>query len=251
MQRCPDCDFSIPSDAINIAEGFALCPSCGKLSRLSELRLSKKSLEETLVLPPAGCSLESDPFRTYAKASMRSVGGFLGLLGVSLFWNGIVSVFVSIALAGLYSNLIGPLPKWFPAPTVEGGGQVEMNDGPMGLGMTLFMCLFLVPFVVIGAGMVGMMLLYMAGRVQLLIERDRAWVKTGIGPFNWTTKFDPTRVQSVRMSPKKFRSEESNQQVIEIQADRIVQFGTHLSIDRLEWLRAVAHQALVKDKAHR
>lgn len=244
MQRCPDCDFSIPTDAINIAEGFALCSSCGKLSPLSELRLSKKSFEQILSEPPAGCILESDPFRMHATASLRSMVGFVGSLGISLFWNGIVSVFVLIAVAGLYSNLIGPLPEWFPAPMVEGEGQVEMNDQPMGLGITLFLCVFLIPFVLIGSGMIGMMLLFLAGRVQLLVERDRAWVKTGVGPLNWTTRFDPTRVQSVRVVSKK-SSEESSRPVIEIQAERLVQFGSHLTADRLEWLRAVAHQKLV------
>ena len=110
LQRCPDCDEALGSETINIKEGVALCSNCGKLSRLSELNYSHRSVQEILSNPPTGCSIVSLGQGVVAKASLRSIAGFLFPAGFALFWNGIVSVFVLIAVAGLYTNLIGPLP---------------------------------------------------------------------------------------------------------------------------------------------
>ncbi len=114
-QRCPDCDGSLKGGDINIQEGVALCPVCGKLSRLSSLNTSSRSIAEILDKPPRGCSLTSFGHGAVATVSIRSLAGFLFPAGFALFWNGITSVFVLIAIAGLYTNLIGPLPNWFPA----------------------------------------------------------------------------------------------------------------------------------------
>src|SRR5437868_14236 len=110
MQRCPDCDESLAAEAVNIKEGVALCPKCGTLSRLSELNYGDRSMEEILGQPPSGCSITPLGQVVVATASLRSVGGFLVTVAFALFWNGIVSVFVLLAIAGLYTNLIGPLP---------------------------------------------------------------------------------------------------------------------------------------------
>ncbi len=44
----PDCDETIAPEDINIKEGVALCPQCGKLSRLSQLNVSGLSIAEIL-----------------------------------------------------------------------------------------------------------------------------------------------------------------------------------------------------------
>lgn len=58
-QRCPDCDEPLKAEDINIKEGVALCPICSKLSRLSSLNTSSRSIAEFLDKPPAGCLLTS------------------------------------------------------------------------------------------------------------------------------------------------------------------------------------------------
>jgi hypothetical protein len=130
LQRCPDCDEPIDSVAVNIKEGVALCPECGRLSRLSDLNYSERSIQQVLSQPPTGCSIETVGRGVVVTVTLRSLSGFLFPAGFALFWNGIVSVFVLIAIAGLYTNLVGPLPAWFPAPELN-QGKPEMNGEPM------------------------------------------------------------------------------------------------------------------------
>jgi hypothetical protein len=121
LQRCPACDNVLTADTINIKEGVALCPKCGKLSRLSELTYSDRSIQEILSKPPAGCSIIALDHGVIARASLRSVSGFIFPALFALFWNGVISLFVSQAIAGLYANLIGPVPEWFPSPGLKDG----------------------------------------------------------------------------------------------------------------------------------
>lgn len=245
MQRCPTCDELIDSDAINIKEGVALCPECGRLAKLSELRLSDRSIQDILDEPPTGCSIVETGFHTTVTASLRSVSGFLGTLCVALFWNGIVSIFVLVAAAGLYTNLIGPLPNWFPAPGVE-NGQPMMNDKPMGLGMTLFLCIFLIPFVTVGAGMVLAALLSLRGRIDVVVDGNRSYVATGFRLIRWKRKFDAKHVHQIALCNKKWQSDEGDNRQIELVADRTIKFGSMLSDIRMEWLVVVLKEILLK-----
>ena len=235
--HCPSCETLLPSESINITEGVALCPSCGKLARLSDVIDYERPSKEIVNNPPPGCTLTNDIHSTLIRISLRSFGGFLGALFVCLFWNGITSIFVLIALAGLYTNLVGPLPASFPAP--------QMDDN-MELGMTLFLCLFLTPFVLIGLGMLGAVLLSMMGSIVVRIGRDWATVKTGVGPIGYTRRFDPRQVRSITTGQTKWKSNDETKPLIEIKADRTVRFAAGLEEAKRDWLVAVLRR-LLKD----
>lgn len=74
--RCPKCDASIPTDRINVAEGIAQCPGCGELTRISQLNLDGRSLQEILARTPSGCSMVVDGGQCRVTASLQSWGGF-------------------------------------------------------------------------------------------------------------------------------------------------------------------------------
>jgi hypothetical protein len=237
---CPVCDAVLPTVAINIAEGVALCPACGKLSRLAEVaeheRPLAETLSETLAKTPHGCSIHNHGQELIVRASLRSMSTFLGALAISLFWNGIVSVFVLIALSGLYANLVGPLPAWFPAPG---------NDG-MPLGMTLFLCIFLIPFVTVGAIMIAAMFLALGGKVEVRLTDHQGTVRTGLGFLAWRQRFDPQQVREVRQGNSTWKSSDSPpSKLIEIEADRLVKFGSSLQEDRRVWLIAMLQVLLL------
>jgi hypothetical protein len=236
-QRCPVCDALITSDVINIKEGVALCPGCGKLSRLSELNTSGRSIAEILAQPPAGCSIVSDGQRVTATVSLRSLAGFLFPAGFALFWNSITSVFVLI-------DVVGPLPNWFPAPGLK-DGKPEMNGGPMDLGMTLFLCVFLIPFVTVGIGMAGAAIMNLIGKVEVVIDEFDSYVATGFAFLRWKKRFDPREVQAVEFGSTPWQSDGGSNRLIEIKANRSVKFGSMLHSDRMEWLRAVLWQTLL------
>ena len=250
MPRCPECDVNVDAESINIKEGFALCPACGMLTRLGELNFSGRTKAEMIRQPPSGCSIETFDLGVCVNVSARSITGVLGYTALSLFWNGIVSIFVLIAVAGLYTNLVGPLPVWFPSPPLN-EGKPEMNGEPMGLGETLFLCVFLIPFVTVGFGMIIAAIFSYIGKVEVVIEDRNSWVATGIWFFKWKRKFDPREVQAVNIGISTWESEEgTTKKVIELVADRSVKFGSMLPPDRLEWLRIVMKELLLINESN-
>ncbi len=246
-QRCPDCDEVIGKSDINIAEGVALCPKCGKLSKLSELSFSQRSVVEILAKPPSGCELISIQRGVIVRASCRSIIGFLFAAGIATFWCSITSLFVAIGLEGLYANLVGPIPEWMPHPALMEGKPV-MNDEPMGLGGSLFVLLFMIPFVTIGIGMTSFALMSLLGRVDVVIDEDVSSAGAGIGWLMWRTKFDPRAVSEISWKTSTFQSEGRSNNVIVIEADRNVKFGGILSEESSEWMKAILREILLAPK---
>src|SRR5687768_13226465 len=107
---CPKCKAVIRAEDINVATDIALCRACNTPHKFSEL-VSRLDLEQGVDIhtPPAGAWYLSSPLETVIGATHRSSGAALGLLAISLFWNGIVSVFVLLATAGTLSHLGVPV----------------------------------------------------------------------------------------------------------------------------------------------
>jgi hypothetical protein len=230
---CPLCGEELPIESINISEGVALCPSCGKLSRLADVAERRRPMAELIAQPPKGCSIRDWGQNVIIRVNQRSVSAFAFLLFFSLFWNGITSVFVLLAVAGLYVNLIGPVPNWFPAPP---------NNPGMGLGESLFLTVFITPFVLIGLFTMGAALMNLCGKAEVWLADREAAVHTGIGLLVWRRRFDPTAVRGVTIGNNTWQSNEKTSPVIVIEADRTIKFGSMLPDDRREWLQAILHQ---------
>lgn len=240
---CPGCGAGLPVESINIAEGVALCPDCGRLSRLRDVVDRKRPINEVLADPPRGCSLTQQGHEIVATVRRGSLGAFIVTLGIALFWNGITSVFVLIAIAGLYSNLIGPLPEGFPAPPM---------DDAMGLGMSIFLCLFLIPFVAVGLGLFAATLLALVGKTEVVIGEYEAYVSTGVFMFRWRRHFNPQQVHQVELVPSG-RNQNGNASgyKIAIRADEDIEFAQSLPDARREWLYAVLHELLINPDPQR
>src|SRR5690349_8668976 len=128
---CGKCQQAIAPADINVGTDIAYCRNCNMAHRLSVLvRSLNLDGAFTPERPLAGTWYRSSPLGTVIGASHRSVGAAVGLLFISLFWNGILSVFVALALSATLTNLGLPVPAWFPGP--------KMNGGPMGWGITIF-----------------------------------------------------------------------------------------------------------------
>jgi hypothetical protein len=244
---CPACGKTIAIDDINVPEGVGLCRACGKLSRLADIADQPVIDPKTLASPPPpGCSIEEifgGGGGQILRASLRSPGSAIGALAICLFWNGIVSIFLLFAIGGLYTNLVGPLPKWFPIP---GSGGNKGNLGPnMGMGETLFLCIFLIPFVLIGLTFICAFLACLVGRIEVTLDATQGRVRTGFGPFNWTRRFDPAQVKRVAGGRTAYQVNDQNKPTIVIEADRTIKFGSTLPDHRREWLLAALHQLLI------
>lgn len=239
---CPACGQPLAIDDINIKEGVGLCRACGKLSSLSAIAEVPSADPTQLAKPPEGCSF-AEPMGggLIVQASLRSIGGALGMLGACLFWNGIVSIFVLIAIAGLYTHLIGPLPHWFPLPSGKSGKPFDMP-----LGMTLFLCIFLIPFVTIGLILICTFFTMVMGRIEVSVNAGIGRVRTGFGPFNWTRKFDASKVTRVVDGMSSWSSNNQHKPVVQLETDgNVVKFGSMLTQRRREWMIGLLHILLV------
>ncbi len=234
---CPNCAESLPAESINIAEGVAHCPSCGRLSRLSEVASRRRPLKDLLQKPPVGCAVSETGNEIVVYATLRSLVGFFGAAFVTLFWNGITSIFVIIAAVNLYTHAVGPVPEWFPAPQM---------DEPMTLGMTLFLLLFMIPFEVIGAYVAVGTLLIAFGKVEVSLGENESYVRTSIGPIGWRRSFDAATVQSVTQGKSKWSSSDNEQLCVVIESNPALRFGSLLQEDRREWMQTVLHALLTE-----
>lgn len=251
---CP-CGAIIEIDDINIAEGVALCRRCGKVSRLSAIasgevaehpgstaaRTSKDAAEERKAAalaggdPPRGCALRDYGDRVTLRVSARSIPSALGLLFFCAFWNGIVSVFLVVLFSSIMGHMGVTLPAWFPNPMGSGSGSSNMP-----LGMTVFMALFLTPFVVIGAAMFGAFLVALAGKVEVRLRGPEGAIFTGIGPIGWKRKFNADAVESVRFTESDVEVNNRKQRAIAIETEqKTIKFGSGMPDQRRLWLGGV------------
>ena len=156
---CSKCKHVIPAEDVNVANDVAYCRQCNIAYALSKLTHGAE-LNESIDLnnPPAGTWFVRNGMDTVIGGTNRSLGTATGLLAIGLFWNGIVSIFISLALSATLHNLHISLPAWLPIP--------KMNGGNMNGGMTIFLWLFLTPFIVIGLSMIGAFLSAIAGKTR-------------------------------------------------------------------------------------
>lgn len=242
--RCPTCSKAILSDDVNVAKDVAYCRSCNLAHSLSALiHTSELTSGINLDRPPPGVRYDLHEGHITVSATHRSLAAAAGTLAIALFWNGIVSVFVLLAIAGTLRNLNIPMPTWFPTP--------DMNGSPMSLGMTLFLWIFLTPFIVIGSAMIGAFFLSVGGRTEVRADPTGGTVFTGVGPLGYRRRFMPSQVSDVRIEDRMWRDSDGDRQqktcvVIETQEGKLIRFGSMLSNERRRFLAALLRKFLLR-----
>ncbi len=239
---CPRCGKVIPSDDVNVTNDVAFCRACNLSHRLSELT-QRAALDEAIDLnhPPAGAWYRSDGPEPVIGATHRSVGTAIGALAFSLFWNGIVSVFVLVALAGTLRHLGIVVPDWFPAPV--------MNGSPMSVGMTIFLWIFLTPFILIGLVMIGAFLSALGGRTEVRLGPSEGAVFTGIGALGYRRCFDASAVKDVRIDDRQWRDSDGDRRrktciLIETRDGKQVKLGSMLTPERRKFVAGAVRKVL-------
>jgi len=239
---CPRCKRVIPSDDINVGNDIAFCRVCNLSHQLSALTAGiAVDPDVDLSRPPAGAWFHRDGMGSVIGATHRSLGQAFGLLFFCLFWNGIVSVFVLLAAASTLQHLGISLPHWFPAPTSKGNF--------MPVGMTIFIWLFLTPFIAIGLAMVATFLSCLGGRTELRVQGSQAVLFSGIGPVGFRRRFAVSDVRVVRIEDKRWRdsdgdSRRKTQIVIEKISGKPITFGSMLTEERRRFVAGAARKEL-------
>jgi len=241
---CPKCKNAIAGEDINVAKDVAFCRVCNVSYQLSELTQgSELTADLDLHHPPPGAWCRSDGAGTLVGATHRSFGAALGMLAMALFWNGIVSVFVLVAISGTLHHLHVSVPEWFPAP--------KMNGGNMGVGMTIFLWLFLTPFILIGSFLFGAFLSSIGGRTEVQIHNTQSSVYAGIGVFGFRRRFDASLVKDVRIEDRTWRDGDGDRQrktniLIEMRDGKLIRFGSMLREDRRRFVAGATRRTLLR-----
>jgi hypothetical protein len=239
---CSRCGKVIPSEDVNVANDVAYCRACNVSYQLSALtRGTELDANINLSHPPAGAWYTNDGTGLVVGATHRSLGSAIAALAISLFWNGIVSVFVLVAIAGTLRNLGIRMPDWFPAPV--------MNDSPMSVGMTIFLWIFLTPFIAIGLVMIGTFLSCLAGRTEVRINNAEGVVFTGVGVLGYRRRFDASAVKEVRIDDKQWRDSDGDRRsktciVIETREGKLVKLGSMLTEERRKFVAGAVRKSL-------
>jgi len=165
------------------------------------------------------------------------------LLGICVFWNGIVAVFMFIAYGSLLA-MLGIIPK---------GSLPLVNGVPPTWGMTIFLLLFLIPFELVGLVLLLAFLHAVFGRVRVKIAGDEGTVFSGIGPFGIRRRFRLADVRRIRERTKTVRGSDGDSHKkteIEIEGDTTLRFGSGLPDKRRRWLCATLRSILLPDGVH-
>lgn len=258
---CPACSEPFLPDDVNVGTNVAFCRTCSKAHVLSTLagalatppvivyanpeqeRLSRLVADVDTTKPPEGAWVRDDGIETEVGASLRTVAGAVVMLGISLFWNGIVAVFVILAIAGSLHHMGVTVPSWFPAPIMKGSGGTNMP-----LGMVLFLWVFLIPFILIGLVLIATFLTALAGHVKVTIRDAEGKVFTGIGPIGWTRKFDASSIKRVDILDSvhtTVNEKPVNRGEIVIDADKLIKFGASLKEPRKVFVAGALRKVLV------
>jgi hypothetical protein len=240
---CPGCKGVIPSDDVNVVKDIAYCRVCNLSHELSGL-MAGVEIDTNLDVsrPPAGTWFRREGIVTVTGASHRSLGQALGLLFFCLFWNGIVSVFVLLAAASTLRHMGVVLPASFPAPTSKGAF--------LPVGMTIFLWIFLTPFIAIGLAMIAAFLSSLVGQTELRVQGGDAALFTGFGPVGLRKHFKVSDVKSVRIEDKRWRDSDGDSRrnthiIIEKQDGKPLKFGSMLSEERRKFLAGAVRKTLV------
>jgi hypothetical protein len=236
------CKHAIPGDDVNVAKDIAFCRRCNQVHSFSGLvMIAEQESGVDLSQPPDGAWSYGDGRNSVIGATHRSLGAALGALAISLFWNGIVSIFVALAVSATLQHMGIALPHWFPSP--------RMNGGEMGVGMTIFLWLFLTPFIAIGLAMIGAFFSALAGRTQVRIGQGEGVVFTGIGSVGYRRRFNPSEVREVRIHDDSWRDSDGDRRrkthiIIEANDGKLIKFGSTLREDRMRFVAAAIRAAL-------
>ena len=237
---CTKCRRTISPEDINVANDVAYCRDCNISYRLSDLTFGGDGGGDIdLNRPPKGAWFINNGSGAVIGATNRSLVSAFGLLFFALFWNGIVSIFVLVAISGTLHNLHVPLPDWFPAP--------KMNGGDMGVGMTIFLWIFLTPFIVIGISVALGCMNCLFGKTEVRVAGTQGVVFTGVGQLGWRRRFDAPQVKEVRiLQSTGSKGQNTVNVLIETREGKQIKFGSLLTGERRQFVLGALRKTLLR-----
>ena len=247
IPTCPSCHNEIPGDDINVAQNVAYCRFCEQVSALTDfvephVSPTQASFDSPVdavdpSAPPKGAYYKNTGIEYIVGTSKRDlrIAGFM--LFFTGFWNTIVTIFVSGIIASWVQYFGGTLPSWFPSAASIGGSN---------LGMTVFLTIFMLPFIAVGLITAMVFLSCLAGKLEIRIRGVDGRIFTGIGFIGWNKRFDAGSVRSVTIETSNSTTNGHVDKHILIETkDDEIKVGSGLSKVRRRWIAGMLNQLLV------
>ena len=173
--------------------------------------------------PPPGCWYRAQGNEIHIGGFHRSFGTALLFFAFTAFWNSIVSLFVVAAITSTLHHVGIQLPQ-FP---------VFHINTPKGIsvGETVFLWLFLTPFIGIGIFLFSATVLCWFGRTEIRLQPSEATAFVGVGKIGYKKRFDPRTVRDVRVDyhrRQRGESAESQSLTIELEDFTLINVGSML-----------------------
>ena len=199
---CPRCRRPVSTDNLNVSQDTALCRNCDEVFRLSTVLPDSGETASRVDLgaPPSGAWFERsfDGFRV--GGSTRSLAA-LFIVPFFLVWSG-------VSLGGIS----GPLFR--------------------GEDVKTFTLLFGIPFILGSVLLGGLALQLTLGRVELVIDRNKGRMFTGVGPIGFIRRFGWDQIDLVRQDLNMQSSAGMGSHSLVLEGARRIRFGGFLSDER-------------------
>lgn len=248
---CPKCGNAIDPADVNVGSDVAFCRACNYSTSLSAItRAFAHDPNVDLANPPSGAWYRDNGTEKVIGATGRSLKSAIGMFFVAIIWNGVVSIFAVFVLVATLKNLNRPLPGWIPDAVANTGGDISKI-------MSVCMCLFLTPFLLIGIAMPFAVLMYLFGHAEVTLTDMRGHVYRGIGLFGRKTHFNPADVRAVRIAEKRMhgslrhrhdRDTYSKYIAIDVENADPISFGDFLTEKRMHFIVSALNAALKLDR---
>ena len=120
----------------------------------------------------------------------------------------------------------------------------------MPVGLTVFLWLFLTPFIAVGLVLFTTFLSCLAGRTEIRIQGGEGCLLSGVGPLRFRQHFSTGEVKDVRIEDRQWcdsngHARRKAQIVIETDRKRI-QLGSMLTQERRQFVAAALKRELVR-----
>jgi hypothetical protein len=202
---CPKCRQVIPLDDINVATDIALCRNCAETWKFSDL-IDEDEIDFRPTNSPPGTWYREIPPRAFeVGVSTRS--------GVAFFLVPFMCVWSGFSLGGIYGTQI--VKKHFD------------------LSSSLFGIPFLLGTVLFGS----FALMSVCGKIVVRVDGEQGVVFYGVGPFGWKRRFNWRNVTAIRRT-QKYGGENGPYQVITLEGEKKLNFGTGIKSERLDFMLA-------------
>ena len=201
--NCPHCNSDIEKNNINIPKDIAYCLDCDKVFTISEHLNIKAEEEYDITRPPKGAWFRQERRKKIIGATTRSCVGYF-LLPFTLIWSG-------GSLGGIYGTQI-----------IEGELQLEM-------------ALFGIPFIIGTFFLIAFTAMFLAGKIEVTLENNKATVFTGVGSIGLRKTFDTNSVNNIRVEERR-GSKGKRYKVIIVETHKKISFGSFLTEERTNFM---------------